>query len=1146
MSSLIGEEGEKSSEKKEGELETEKEDVENEVKESVAQKLGRADLISPEEKEEMKLAPALPELVADENVPEPLPGEPEGLPTEPSDLEEVGSGLLPSPAAGDGPGEVEGVVFDSDGNGIPGVIITLPDEGGFQVRTDEEGRFRITGLPASGVSAEFLKSAYVTKVDVMQVKEEGVTKVRVSLELKPVELAEGEYLLEGREVILDYEEDEFGGISLGNSESPSFVSGIGKEEFAKQNVSDVGDAVGKVTGANIVGGRYAVIRGLADRYVVTTVNGALISSADPSRKAVQLDLFPTSAVERIDVFKKYSPDLPGDFGGGTIDIRFLRFPKEPLLQFSYKTGYATELNGGDFYTHPDRDLGFLGDVNDPLPPGFIFSDPNAEKPTFIGGNANSPDPQAAEAWQGILNRQGLLPRTDSAEPSHSMGFTLGNTYELGEDRRFGFVLSAQRKTEDKINLNAERGQPSPLREWVQDDYSRSLEWGLLASGGLQIAEGHTVGLAYFKKRIVSDNLTHGRRVVFPEDGWTWGSIQSDQDFIDQYGAAAYQSGDFWRIDPTIRELEMFQADGSHRFGERGIKFDWSVTDATSLESRPQSSTFNRSVLDFADPILIETRNEAIRILDEEQAPEFANLIVSRPDRFGDIIPNITNPNEITWNELRSAIVGNALAERLAGNRETAAGLIPVNPELGQIPLVSNAEVNPANSAMFTNILSQEIEETTEERRFGFEVPFYFDDDSDDRRIVFSNGFRSLSKERRSRGVSANLQFNLLDPEDADRQGPDFLASLSELLAADPSLIPGFIDGQREGNPFFTNGLTFEARNFNGESNLDAYYAMGAFHWDEWWVKGGFRYEEEERSYYLLPDPFNVLSPSDRETGAGATVFEDAILPSLALGRSFDDEKYKLDFAWSETVARPTFFEFIPAFTLDQASQGRRRGNFFLTQSEIHNFDIGFEYAHDDENLLRVGVFHKKIDAPIVEIYQESAGVTVFDNGETAEISGIELEWQHDLGGPWSITGNYTYIDATLNYFVTRSGIDDRELLSTRFPYQPEHILNLNLGYDHEDSGWSANLIYNLTGGYPILLRNSISGGDIVQNEQHSLDFVLRKKWEEDWGDFTMSFGVENLLESERILTYEGGSFDGSQSDADFPERQFFISGKLSF
>ena len=57
------------------------------------------------------------------------------------------SGVLPKIRAGEGPGTVEGVVFDSDGNGVPGVIITFPEMSGFQVRTDQSGAFRLnTGL----------------------------------------------------------------------------------------------------------------------------------------------------------------------------------------------------------------------------------------------------------------------------------------------------------------------------------------------------------------------------------------------------------------------------------------------------------------------------------------------------------------------------------------------------------------------------------------------------------------------------------------------------------------------------------------------------------------------------------------------------------------------------------------------------------------------------------------------------------------------------------------------------------------------------------------------------------------------------------------------------------------------------------------
>ena len=139
--------------------------------------------------------------------------------------------VQPKDGAGEGPGVVVGVVFDSDGNGVPGVIITLPEVSGFQVRTDESGAFSITGLPVTGVTAEFLKSAYLTKVDVFQVKATGITKVRIPLELKPVELAEGEYLLEGEEVIVDIEE-EAGPIGVVVDAGPGLAGGGFRRSFS--------------------------------------------------------------------------------------------------------------------------------------------------------------------------------------------------------------------------------------------------------------------------------------------------------------------------------------------------------------------------------------------------------------------------------------------------------------------------------------------------------------------------------------------------------------------------------------------------------------------------------------------------------------------------------------------------------------------------------------------------------------------------------------------------------------------------------------------------------------------------------------------------------------------------------------------------
>ena len=98
-----------------------------------------------------------------------------------------------------------------------------------------------------------------------------------------------------------------GGRMIPIEDLPGLKSSIGSVEFSKQDIGDAAGAVSRVAGANIVDGRYAVIRGLGDRYSSTTVNGAIIPSSDPSKKAVQLDLFPTDLVQDLVISKTFTP-----------------------------------------------------------------------------------------------------------------------------------------------------------------------------------------------------------------------------------------------------------------------------------------------------------------------------------------------------------------------------------------------------------------------------------------------------------------------------------------------------------------------------------------------------------------------------------------------------------------------------------------------------------------------------------------------------------------------------------------------------------------------------------------------------------------------------------------------------------------------
>src|SRR6185369_7065936 len=123
-----------------------------------------------------------------------------------------------------------------------------------------------------------------------------------------------------------------------------------------------------VVGASVVGGKYAVVRGLLDRYTGTTLNGVKVPSADPRRRAVQMDLFPTGTIESVTVTKTFTPDLQGDFTGGGVDIRTRSVPDGPLLAGSVGAEYNTKASGNDrFLSYPGggaRYLGFAGSERD--------------------------------------------------------------------------------------------------------------------------------------------------------------------------------------------------------------------------------------------------------------------------------------------------------------------------------------------------------------------------------------------------------------------------------------------------------------------------------------------------------------------------------------------------------------------------------------------------------------------------------------------------------------------------------------------------------------------------------------------------------------------------------------------------------------
>ena len=117
----------------------------------------------------------------------------------------------------------------------------------------------------------------------------------------------------------------------------------------------------KVTGASVVGGKYVLIRGLGERYSNTTLNGAEVPSADPDKRAVQMDIFPSNAIESVVTAKTFTADRPGGFSGGSVDIITKTFPDAFTAQLGIGTSYNTQASLKDeFLSYPGGKTDWLG------------------------------------------------------------------------------------------------------------------------------------------------------------------------------------------------------------------------------------------------------------------------------------------------------------------------------------------------------------------------------------------------------------------------------------------------------------------------------------------------------------------------------------------------------------------------------------------------------------------------------------------------------------------------------------------------------------------------------------------------------------------------------------------------------------------
>ncbi len=1008
--------------------------------------------------------------------------------------------------------------------------------------TDAQGRFEIGGLPPGDYTVEALKLEYSMASVAASPRPGTPAEVRIALRKKPaVDTAEGEFLLETESVVGEYSEGNQGDFNLDlEIASPTLRSGMTEEDFAKAAVSDAGEALEKVSGANVVDGAFAVVRGLADRYVTTTLNGGQISSAVPDRKAVRLDLFPTSAMRAIVVDKLYREQLLGDFGGAAIDLQTKVFPEEPVVSFKVKREFNPSLPD-QMWLPEDSNLQYFRGIDNSRkidrdsitgPNGFLI-------PGTPERNPGDPPtvPEAQEAWRTLFSTRSLRPVARKTRDEESFSAAIGNTFSITEDLDFGFLVAGGGKSEDSFNA-------SPIlrvngNTWDQEDYQRQYEWNLYAAAGLKFADLHEITATYFRKNITQDNVTIARDI---EDGETYGS----GDFFDAttalYGASATLRRNFDEIDLVEQDLELFQLAGKHKLGERGPSVQWVFTESDALEDRPNYSLFQWTTLDFTDE---EAFQEARDIANQRLYSQIARSFPDAPDfQSLDEAADFLLSKGVPQANVNRAISG------------VTSQYPVVDPSLGTIDTLALLGITQgAGPGNFSPRTVQTIRENTVDQRIDLDLPYYFSEEDESSGVRLNAGFADMEKERTS-------QISIYDliPEFKDAAGnsiyglpEDVMVALGEEFVENPELLRDFITGYWENSVYFNdntlgNNLSPPAQlinNVEGTHTISSHYLGGEWFRDDWFLRGGVRYEKEVRSAKIL-DPAPILPPEFQNLQPQE--YEE-LLPSVTAGGNFFDGSLNVIAGWSRAAARPTFYEWLPTKSIDLSTGIIRLGNPLLSNSEITSYDLAIEYLISDSASARVSFFHKVIKDPVIE-ERRSADLITYSNGENSSLSGIEFEVSVQDLGPFSIAANMTYIDAELLYEVENPSTGMFETTSVNFPYQPEWLANVNLGYEHEEWGFSANLVYNFTGAYNTILRRTEADPNLEQQSIQSLDLILRKTWEDERSGlaFELGAGVKNLFATDRELVWRGGAatLDGRTHRTFAAQRTYFVEMKCSF
>jgi hypothetical protein len=477
-----------------------------------------------------------------------------------------------------GQGKVTGVINDGlTGEPIPFAKVKVEGQNKGAV-SDFDGLFGFS-IEAGKYTIVYTVAEYESITKEIVVIEGKTIEANVSL-IKKVQEIKGDFTV----VAYRQTAKSIAGDDVRRMTASASTDGMTKEQMRATGDGDAGEAIQRVPGVSVQGGKHVFVRGLGDRYTKTILNGIEIPGLDPDRNTVQLDIFPTAVIDNITVYKTFTPDLSGDFTGGLVDVITREFPNKKEMNFSFGTGYNSSTtfknnflvaNGGriDYIGFDD------GTRSMPLPPTTKIPD------VSLGSDELT---KMTRSFNSVM-----APTQSTALMNHNYGFSMGNQFKdiLKKDNLdygYSFALNYDNSNSFKENMSfGEYRKSQNLKETELEAYR-------LSQGN--IASQNVMWTGLFGQTLkINDKSKLGMTLFHTQNGESTASSIRESNIVNNPSKLVKQG-----LQYTQRQVTNLDLNGNHKF--KTGKLTWNVSPTLSK---------------IQDPDMRSTVLEEVEIIDGE-------------------------------------------------------------------------------------------------------------------------------------------------------------------------------------------------------------------------------------------------------------------------------------------------------------------------------------------------------------------------------------------------------------------------------------------------------------------------------------------------------------------------------------------------